>query len=726
MSGGASSDPDDVRPSTQLANLIKLLDALTKSAAFAQAFPRLGGLVLMLWFVIPLVAVVGAGSFFADQRPAADLHVISVAAYPMLIFWIAGMVVALWITHIPGRWLPWMGALGYVGTGLMALRLEALTATSWSLGIWPGWQASSTAMLTLLWNLCTTLMGLMLLSCAFSVPFVLAQALDSFAARSRHHKVKRHSEAGTDRVTDQLADKVPDRAGRPALRLQRPRHRLDDLAGMAELKAQLREFIAPHASERQRGGALGPADTNGLLLTGPAGNGKSAFAEALAGEMGLGLLKAGVQELTSKFVNESPERIQQVFALAIEAQPCVLFLDEFDAVGAKRGVALSGGSHGEDIKVVDTLLTEIDGLRRHQVLLIAATNHPDALDEALVRPGRFDRKIEIPLPDAPAREGILSALSAKYGLGATPHTVSSVAQLWERRSAAFIEAVCKRVRDDMARQALRSAEPAQFKAAARALSRREGAIPKTGTPLSQQVLPAATMRDAQSIVYRLRHWETLAERGGSAPKGVLLYGPPGTGKTHMVRSIALELGDWHVFEVKTADILHDPRRFQAAIDTACEHRPAIVFIDEADDLLRDRSVSVHATATNEILKVMDGLMGCVPELVFFAATNQQDAIDAAAKRGGRFGERLFLDLLRGEDLVAFAHAEMARRHNVRFSDELSAEWIGQAAGEVGPADLVAVFDRAINTTLVDDAGRPVGRDAFADAFATVVERRLLE
>lgn len=259
----------------------------------------------------------------------------------------------------------------------------------------------------MMFKLWTSSVGLVLLAGTFSVPFVIAQAADAYVARPRKG-ARRKMEIGAAGQGDTPAAQV-------ASRVQRPRLRLDDLAGMSELKAQLREFIAPFTGYAS-GGA--PADTNGLLLAGPPGNGKTVFAEAVAGELGFGFLKIGVQDLTSKFVNESPERIQRAFAEAIAAQPCVLFLDEFDAVGMKRGAKM-GNSNGEDVKVVDTLLTEIDKLRQRRVLLVAATNHPDELDEALVRPGRFDRKIEIPLPDAPAREGILAAMSKKYRLGAS-------------------------------------------------------------------------------------------------------------------------------------------------------------------------------------------------------------------------------------------------------------------------------------------------------------------
>lgn len=490
----------------------------------------------------------------------------------------------------------------------------------------------------------------------------------------------------------------------------KPRFGLSGLAGMAELKQELGTAIMPFKDYARQGRV---ADRNGFMLSGPPGNGKTAFAEAIAGELGLPFLKVGVQDLTSKWVNESPEIIKALFKQAA-TRPCVVFLDEFDAIGASRG---SGSGSAEDKKVVNTLLSEIDEARKHHIVLLAATNFPDQIDPAIARDGRFDFRIEIPYPDVVAREAVLGGMLTKFGVKATADTIRHVAELWERRSVSFIEAVAKRLRDDGKGRA-GPATVQDFKAAARAASRRPSAIPSTGDKVSELVLPREVRTEVESLIYRLRNWESIAERGGEPPTGILLYGPPGTGKTNLVRAWARELGDWHVFEVSVPDVLQNPRKFRDTVELAANHRPAFVFIDEADELLKDRNYSNAASATNEILKVMDGMMGRVPEVVFVAATNNMEVMDAAALRGGRFAEKIFLPRLSGEDLVVFLERQLAMRKNLRLARGVSADTLAREFGEIAPADALALIRKAVNYTFTDsgDSGnRPLDMDDFRRA-----------
>ena len=471
-----------------------------------------------------------------------------------------------------------------------------------------------------------------------------------------------------------------------------PKGGLDAVAGMADLKAELNQALRGFRGY----GDGGPAgDRNGILLSGPPGNGKTTMAHAIAGELGLPLVKLGCQDLSSKWVNESPAVVKDLFRQA-RAQPCVLFFDEFDGVAMSRG---HSNAHGEDRKLVNSLLSEIDRARQEPIVLIAATNYLEQLDAAIIRDGRFDFKIEITYPDQVARVAILRGLLQRLQVNATEPAIAQVAQLWERRSVAFIEATVKRLRDNGHGVHGAVASVADFKLAARQASRRASAIPQTGAKLSELVLPAAVRREADSLLYRLRHWEDLAQRGGEAPSGVLLYGPPGTGKTHFVRALARELQDWHVFEVNTADILQDPRQFRDVLELAANHRPAIVFIDEADELLRERSQSASSAATNEILKGMDGLMGKVPEVVFMAATNNPHIIDAAALRGGRFAEKIYMGRLQGIDLQRFLAQDFATKDRVRFAPDLNPISLANRLGEAAPSDALSLLRKAINYSL---------------------------
>jgi len=485
---------------------------------------------------------------------------------------------------------------------------------------------------------------------------------------------------------------------KPEFPWARPTRRLSSLAGMPEVKAELSLMLA---NFRGYAGEGPLSDRNGVLLFGTPGNGKSSVAEAIAAELGLPLLKVGVQDLTSKWINESAPIIRALFAEA-RTRPCVLFFDEFDAVAPTR----SGGAgmHNEDKKVVNALLSEIDKARSERIVLVAATNFLEDLDPAVVREGRFDFRIELPPPDVEAREAIIHTMLGKHGLSAEPEVVRRVAELWERRSAAFIESAVKRLRD--ASKGKRSPITADdFKAAARSASRRPGALPTKGLKLSELFLPESVRIEADSLVHRLSHWETIAEGGGEPPSGVLLYGPPGTGKTALVKALARQLGDWHVFEVNTPEVLQDPRRFKKTVELAAQHRPAFIFLDEAEDLLRNRQVSGFGVATNEVLKTMDGAMGKVPEVVFIAATNDPEAIDAAAVRGGRFAEKIYMGPFAGGELVEFIDDQLRNRMPLKVPPKVLAAEVAQLLGEAAPANAIALIRKAINYTFTENGQR---------------------
>ncbi len=509
----------------------------------------------------------------------------------------------------------------------------------------------------------------------------------------------------------QSAEPIRTAAQQPAYEFEwrMPHSRFADLAGMEVLKAELSAAIRPFMGYR-RGEAV--ADRNGILLSGPPGNGKTAFAMAIAGELQLPLVKVSGVDIASKWVNESGTALKSLFQQAAQ-QPCVVFLDEFDSLAKDRG---NGQLSEEDRKLVTALLTLIDEARRQRIVLVAATNYLDLLDKAVIREGRFDFHIEVPYPDLPARLGILTGLLTRFNLQADVQTIDQVARLWERRSIAFMESTVKRLRDDFVGRS-ESVPMEAFKQAARSASRRAGNIPSTGARLSALALPARVRRETASLLYRLQHWESLAEQGGQPPSGVLLYGPPGTGKTNLVRALARELECWHVFEVNATDVLCDPRKFTEIAELAAEHRPAFVFIDEADELLRNRAQSSSTVATNQILKTMDGLMGQVPEVVFIAATNMPEVIDGAALRGGRFAEHIYMGRLSGTDLEAFLQKEFVRRVQVRFGTDLTPQSLAHRLVEASPADAIAILNRAINATLGN--GQAGGRVCMADIETTI-------
>lgn len=497
-----------------------------------------------------------------------------------------------------------------------------------------------------------------------------------------------------------------------AVPISKARYTLSDVAGMAEMKRQLAPFLKAFQAPTKNAAP----DRNGLLLSGPPGNGKTFIAEAIAGELGMPIMFVTTDAIRSQYLGKASEKIGEIVAQAISQAPVVLFLDELDAVGAKRD---SANQHEESAIIVNTLLQGINELRKHRVVLVAATNRYEHLDPALIRDGRFDFRVDVPNPDFEARVAIIKGMASKFKVSLDTDAINGLAAFWIERSAAFMEGAFKRARDD-AHDTGAPITVNDLKTAGRHATRRETAIPKDCESLDEMFF-APEARDAiASVVYAMKNWDKIEARGGKVPKGVLLYGPPGTGKTAVTRAIARSMGDVHVFEVRTAEVLADPRKFSDLMDLARAHRPAIVFLDEADELLRDRNFSPSATATNEILKAMDGMMSKVPEVYFFAATNNLDALDSAAVRGGRFSERILLDALDGENLVLYIKKALQSRERLPLSPDVDAETIAQMVGRAGPASVNEVLGRAVAHAMTRGDDAMVTKRDLARAIDTVL------
>ena len=194
---------------------------------------------------------------------------------------------------------------------------------------------------------------------------------------------------------------------------------LDEVAGLENAKADLQEII-DHLSDPQRFRALGAKLPKGVLLVGPPGTGKTLLARAVAGEAGVPFFNVSGSEFVEMFVGVGASRVRDLFNDAKTQSPCVLFIDEIDAIGRSRGTGMASGGGGNDEReqTLNQILNEMDGFSPHEdVVVLAATNRPDVLDNALLRPGRFDRKVYLELPDRNARLAILKIHAAKVVLG---------------------------------------------------------------------------------------------------------------------------------------------------------------------------------------------------------------------------------------------------------------------------------------------------------------------
>jgi transitional endoplasmic reticulum ATPase len=469
---------------------------------------------------------------------------------------------------------------------------------------------------------------------------------------------------------------------------------------MAELKDQLNQQLGRF---REEGG-------NGILLYGEPGNGKTFIAEAFAGEHGFAFLPARVTEMSSKWINETPEKVAALFQAAQRQGRVVLFLDEVDSLLSSRE---RDNAHAEDIKAANALLTAIADLNKgfgkhHQVLIMAATNFIDKLDAAGIREGRFDRKIEVPSPDLEARRGIL--LRQLDGVDLDQAGVESALKRWEGFSVSRMIAVGKAAK----RLALSREATVDFDllmAALREVQGRQGArLSEDTQSLDDLHLPASLRKTLKGIVRTLTERDKADAYGGAIPRGAVFFGPPGVGKTTIAKALA-KATDWAFLPASGTELLENPDNIDKLIRQASDMRPTIVFIDEAEDLLRERGMSLPQVAqiTNKLLAAMDGAKP-LHDVFFVAATNAHpDEIDPAMLRWGRFSE--ILDFSPSREQLA----DMVRLFIERKSSELvmftgSQEVLVNRLWQkrASPADVSGLFTRAITQRAIHgDEGEPI-------------------
>jgi transitional endoplasmic reticulum ATPase len=463
-----------------------------------------------------------------------------------------------------------------------------------------------------------------------------------------------------------------------------------DVVGMDATKVELRAALDAAMNKNDQ--------RNGIMLSGKPGNGKTLLANALAGEAKLPMISVSFGDIASRWVNQTSERVKQVFDDARAQAPCVLFLDEIDSVLGDRGSVANSDS--ESPKITNLMLTELVNLRGKGVLIVAATNYLDRLDSAAVRAGRFDFKIEIPMPDAPARRAILAdtlrATSLKRGSGvmlSSEAVLNRVTRRWEGFSCATLSAIAKSAVDIGYKYQTKTIDFRMWMEALRKVQGDARRLPE-GTPTIDELICNEPVREAlKSLSTRLIKIEEIEELGGSVPSGVLFYGPPGTGKTLTARALA-KSSDWAFLSTSGNALLRDVNVIDELIEKASNLRPCIVFIDEADDALADRGNSPHTTTvTNKLLAAIDGADGKIPDVVFIAATNNPHMMDSAALRGGRFTEKIGFELPDQDTTLKLI--QMWQKKSIHDFSHIHVEMAEALNGE-SPANVMAVLQACMD------------------------------
>lgn len=514
-------------------------------------------------------------------------------------------------------------------------------------------------------------------------------------------------------VAGPMPQKAPKQATEPAYdysdNMLAPRYTFSDVVGMAETKKRLLNAATDIMETRAK-------PRNGMLLFGDPGNGKSMFAEALAGELKVPFFSIAYGDMASKWVNETPQKVKAAFVAARKMGIGVFFIDEIDSFLKSRD---SGMAHHMDKDLTNVMLTEIVALRGTKVVLIAATNNLDALDGAGVREGRWDFKIEVPAPDFEARQAILRrAIGDELGFEAVDgDALVRLAERWEGFSAARLSALGGQL-GEMRRDGDFSGK-VDFDAGMRAmrlLQGRKGKLPENVKDIGDILMPEVSRNVLRDLAYKMENVYSLEKIGGRLPPGVIFLGPPGTGKTQAAMALA-KASKWAFLKTTGAQIIANPDSWDKLYREACDIRPTIVFLDEADGILRDRQVSHYGVLTEKILTTMDGAGGKVRDVIFIAATNFYERIDSAAVRGGRFEEKIVFDVPSDADMAAYIGKAMAKTgESWEVPQDVVDLFVAKARGR-SVADADALMQRSIDVAAVRRL-----REATTDIRAEDVEQ----
>lgn len=463
-----------------------------------------------------------------------------------------------------------------------------------------------------------------------------------------------------------------------------PRLTFDDLAGQEELKTKLWDAAQEWNNNGRKNGK------NGIFLYGVPGTGKTAFAEALAGEVGLKIMKVNIGSMASRWINQTTEQLQDIIDSALRQAPCVLFLDEVEAIFPDRSRIERGDS--EESKVVGSFLSSIEKLRAGRVLIVAATNFKDRVDPAVIREGRFDFHVEVTVPDFEARKGLVVNTLTEAGKTVDPDVLNRLARRWAGFNVPRIQEATRRAAAFAATDEVGMAE---FKWGLRDVQGNKTGVSETALGLSDLYFDDELKRRLEELAATFAQSDEIEALGGTVPKGVVFYGPPGTGKTAMAQALAKASG-WAFIATNGKEILSDIKHLAEIRRKASDLRPSIVFIDEADDILGDRRMSGMKLHTNDLLATIDGAGEPLHDVVWVLATNDVDSLDDAVTR--RFPTKIELPVPGLAALTRMVR-DWAAKHADKIHGEVE-EWsaaVARALEGLSPSVVKNILEAALNS-----------------------------
>jgi transitional endoplasmic reticulum ATPase len=513
--------------------------------------------------------------------------------------------------------------------------------------------------------------------------------------------------------------------------------RYDDIGGLDREIEKIREMVELPLRYPELFRRLGIEPPKGVLLHGPPGCGKTLLARAVANESEANFFAINGPEITSKYYGESEAKLREIFKKAEENAPSIIFIDELDAIAPKREEVTGEAEK----RVVAQLLTLMDGLKgRGQVIVIGATNRVDAVDPALRRPGRFDREIEIRIPDEKGRLEILHIHTRGMPL-AEEVDLKKLASITHGYTGADIEALCK----EAAMKALKRYLPL--------INLDEAEIPREILDemkvnmedfmnAYREIVPTAmreveisipnvkwddigglneVKRQLREVVeWPLKYPDKFKKMGITPPKGILLFGPPGTGKTLLAQAIASET-NMNFIAVKGPELLskwvgESEKGVRRVFKRARLAAPAIIFFDEIEALIPQRGLDVSGVmdrVISQFLTELDGISR-LEDIIVIGATNRPDMVDRALLRPGRMDLLIYVP---SPDKEARLHILKIHTRGMNLYEDVDLNKLAEMTEYYSGADLAAIVrEAAMNALRRDIDAEYVTMNDFIDAL----------
>lgn len=505
----------------------------------------------------------------------------------------------------------------------------------------------------------------------------------------------------------------------------------DDLGGVRRQLAQIKEMVELPLRHPSLFKSIGVKPPRGILLFGPPGTGKTLIARAVANETGSFFFLINGPEIMSKLAGESESNLRKAFEEAEKQSPAIIFIDEVDSIAPKREK-----TNGEvERRIVSQLLTLMDGIKaRSQVIVMAATNRPNSIDPALRRFGRFDREIDIGIPDQIGRMEILRihtrnmklagdvdlervAAETHGHVGADLASLCSEAALQQIREKMDVidlenDTIDAEVLDSLAvtqenfRYALGNSNPAAL---------RETVVETPNVTWDDIGGLENVKRELRELVqYPVEHPDKFLKFGMNPSKGVLFYGPPGCGKTLLAKAIANEC-QANFISIKGPELLtmwfgESEANVREIFDKARQAAPCILFFDELDSIAKSRGSSAGDSGAgdrviNQVLTEMDG-MNSKKNVFIVGATNRPDIIDSAVMRPGRLDQLVYIPLPDEASRVSILKAAL-RKSPVAADVEL--EFLARNTAGYSGADLQEICQRAVKLAIRESIDKEIAK-----------------